>query len=203
MKRFRITLLVICLLLGWLGYSDLSLLLRNPEPQQLSIDELIAQGPAREWVSISGGQQDLLQAINMSGTIEVGSFLVPLKSSPEAPEVNVWFETREPQIIELLKTYYFKLETEQQRQQFLKDNAELLTLQRNVTGMTADNLIADSNHKKLTELLEEMQLTVPENVIFISQGKKPTSLRGFFFVAMSMIGLIKLALMFRPSKSAS
>lgn len=192
MKRFRVTLLVVCLLLGWLGYTDLSLLLRNRAPQQISISELENQGATQEWISVNGGYQDLLQAINMSGTMEIDSFLVPLKRSASSPDNNVWFETRDPQIVELLKTYYFNLDTDEQRQQFLADNRAFFTAQRNVSGMTADNLIADSNSSKLRELLEEMQLPVAENVIFITEGKQPAALRGLFFAAISIIGLLKL-----------
>jgi hypothetical protein len=194
MRRFRVTLLVVCLLLGWLGYTDLSLLLRNQAPQQLSISELETQGPAQEWISVSGGYQDLLQAINMSGTIEIDSFLVPLKGSVKGADSNIWFETRDPQIVNLLKNYYFKLDTEEQRQQFREDNRELFTAPRVVTGMTVDNLIANSNSSKLKKLLQEMNLPVAENVIFISEGKEPTALRGFFFSAMAIIGLLKLLL---------
>lgn len=193
MKRFRVTLLVVCLLLAWLGYSDLSLLLRNSEPQQLSISELEAQGPAREWINVSGGHQDLLQAINMSGTMEIDSFLVPLKRSADSPDINVWFETREPQIVDLLKTYYFKLDSDEQREQFLSDNQTFITARRDITGMTAGDTIADSNQGKLKELLEDMKLPVSDNVIFISEGKKPESLRGYFFAAMALLGLLKLA----------
>ncbi|HEY5672824.1 MAG TPA: hypothetical protein VIR78_03895 [Malonomonas sp.] len=192
MRRFRVTLLVVCLLLGWLGYTDLSLLLRNRAPQQLSISELEAQGPAQEWLNITGGYQDLLQAINMSGTVEIDSFLIPLKRSVSSPDNNVWFETRDPQIVAILKTYYFNLETDAQRQQFREDNRKIFNAQRDISGMTVDSLIADSNSSKLKDLLQEMQLPVADNVIFISEGKQPVALRGFFFAAMSLIGLLKL-----------
>lgn len=193
MKKFRVTLLVVCMLLGWLGYKDLSLVIHNKAPQQLSIVDLEVHGPDQEWIQVDNGYQDLLQAINMSGTMEIDSFLVPLKRSQDVPEIFVWFETRDPNIIELLKTYYFKLDSDIQRESFVQKNRDFIYARRQVTGMTADNLIASSNHEKLKELLQMMNLTVPDNVIFISEGKQPASLRGFFFVAMSLIGIIKLA----------
>ncbi len=199
MKRFRVTLLAVCLLLAWLGYNDLSLLLRNREPQQLSVVDLETQGPAREWLKITDGYQDLLQSINMSGTIEIDSFLVPLKRTADSPEIGVWFETRDPQIVGLLKTYYFNLNTDQERAKFLQDNEDFIYARRDVQGMTADTLVADSNREKLKELLQEMNMTVPENVVFISEGKEPASLRGIFFAAIALIGLIKLAMGFKPA----
>lgn len=201
MKRFRFTLLAVCLLLAWLGYNDLSLLLRNSEPQQLSISDLVTQGPSREWVQINNGYQDLMQAINMSGTTDIDSFLVPLKSSPTSPDINVWFETRDPSIIELLKTYYFQLDTDPQREKFLRDNHDFINARREVTGMTVDNLIAESNQDKLIELLKEMKMPVPENVIFISEGKEPVALRGYFFCAVALVGLLRLAYSFKPTGS--
>ncbi|MCK5913100.1 MAG: hypothetical protein KAG12_04430, partial [Desulfuromusa sp.] len=66
MKRFRVTIIAICLTVGWLGYSDLSVLLRNQEPLEISIFDLEMTGAPREWVSVTDGYQDLLQGINMS-----------------------------------------------------------------------------------------------------------------------------------------
>lgn len=201
MKRFRVTLLVVCLLLGWLGYNDLNLLLRNREPQQLTISALESESPKREWLSISDGYQDLLQAINMSGTIEIDSFLVPLKRSVNASDTYVWFETRDPKIVELLKTYYFKLDTDIERQNFVQANLNIINARRTVTGMTADNLVADSNRDKLKDLLQNMNMTVPDNVIFISEGKEPTYLRGVFFAVIALVGLLKLALGLKSSSN--
>jgi len=199
MKRFRVTLLAVCLLLAWLGYSDLSLFLRNSSPQKLTITQLETDGARQEWLLVSGGYQDLMQAINMSGTMEIDSFLVPLKRSSETADISAWFETRDPRIVELLKTYYFKLDTDSQREKFIQDNHDFIYSQRDVTGMTVDNLVAESNREKLKKLLHEMKMPVPDNVIFISEGKEPVALRGIFFTAVAIIALIKLGLGFRSS----
>lgn len=197
MKKFRITIIAICLILGWLGYADLSLLLRNSEPLEISIADLEETGAPREWLTVNDGYQDLLQAINMSGTMEIGSFLVPLKSSTDSTDMKIWFETREPEIVEALKTYYFMLETDEQQQAFLRDNQHLFSAQRQLTGLTANNIVADSNMKKLTELLTAMNIPVTESTIFISQGKQPVVWRGMFFFGIAVIGLIKVLLSFK------
>ncbi len=199
MKRFRVTIIAVCLILGWLGYADLRLLLRNPEPLEISITDLEATGAPREWLTIDNGYQDLLKAINMSGTMEIDSFLVPLKSSKQADNTRVWFETRDPQIIKTLKTYYFVLDTEEQQQAFRLENQTFFSAQRQLTGMTADNLVADSNQQKLTKLLQEMNIPVTENTIFISEGKQPVVWRGIFFSGIAIIGLVKVLLSFRKS----
>ena len=192
MKRFRVTLLVVCLLLGWLGFNDLSLFLRNRTPQSITIEELDKQGAPREWLSIDGGYQDLQQAINMSGTMEIDAFLVPLKPSEDSDNLLIWFETRDPQIVSTLKTYYFKLDSDDARERFMEENHQIFFAQRNLTGMTVGNLIADSNKNKLEELLTEMNIPVSDQIIFISEGKEPAWGRGLFFVAMALIGLTKL-----------
>ena len=199
MKRFRVTIIAVCLILGWLGYADLRLLLRNPEPLEISIADLEITGAPREWLTIDNGYQDLLKAINMSGTMEIDSFLVPLKSSKQASNTRVWFETRDPQIIKTLKTYYFVLDTEEQQQAFVLENQTLFSAQRQLIGMTADNLVADSNQQKLTKLLQEMNIPVTENTIFISEGKQPVVWRGIFFTGIAIIGLVKVLLSFRKS----
>ena len=199
MKRFRVTIIAVCLILGWLGYADLRLLLHNPKPLEISIADLERTGAPREWLTIDNGYQDLLKAINMSGTMEIDSFLVPLKSSKEADNTRVWFETRDPQIIKTLKTYYFVLDTEEQQQAFVLENQTLFSAQRQLIGMTADNLVADSNQQKLTKLLQEMNIPVSENTIFISEGKQPVVWRGIFFTGIAIIGLVKVLLSFRKS----
>lgn len=199
MKRFRITIIAICLILGWLGFADLSTLLRNSEPLDISIVELETTGAPREWLRINQGYMDLQQAINMSGTIEIDAFLIPLKSAPAAAKIKVWVETREPTIVATLKTYYFGMETEAQQKDFLQKNLQFFFAQRQVIGMTAGNLVADSNQQKLTQLLKGMNIPVTEDTIFISEGKKPVVWRGIFFSLMALTGLVKMLLTFKKT----
>lgn len=199
MKRFRITIIAICLVLLWLGYTDLSVLLRNPKPLEVSLTELENSGAPREWLKVVGGSQDLLEAINMSGSMNIDAFLVPLKTSSDSKTVKVWFETRDPEIIDILKTYYFLLDTDKQRQEFLNKNIQLFQQKRSVTGMTADRIVASSNQNKLSKLLQQMNIPVTQDTIFISEGKQPERWRGIFFVGIGLIGLIKVFLDFSRS----
>ena len=197
MKRFRVTLLAVCLLLTWLGYSDLQLHLRNRSPQQISAHQLEQNQQHREWLHVTGGYQNLLEAINMSGTMEIDAFLVPLRSTLDNPVTTIWFETRDPQIVDLLKTYYFKLDSDLQRSNFVKENESLIYAKRDLIGMTADSMVASNNQAKLEELLQDMKLPVVENTVFISEGKKPTIYRGYAFAIVGILGIIKLLLSFR------
>ena len=197
MKRFRVTIIAICLILAWLGFADLRLLMRNPEALEISIATLEETGAPQEWLKVNDGYQDLFQAINMSGTMDITSFLVPLKSAKNNDEAVVWFETRDPKIISALTTYHFKLETEEKRQEFLDKNQQLFLGPRQLTGMIPDNLVSSSNRKKLVELLQEMNIPSTAETIFISEGKSPEVWRGIFFAVIALIGLAKTLLSFR------
>ncbi len=200
MKRFRVTIIAICLILGWLAYTDLSLYLRNPEPLKITVAELEQNGAPREWLQIDGGYQNLLRAVSMSGSMEITSFLVPLCQSKEGKDNGVWFVTREPKTLELLKTYYFLLNSETERQEFVKKNENEFFAPRQVIGLTADNLVAEANRDKLAQLLTSVNIPVTEKTVFIGEVKQPDPWRGIFFAVVSLAGLLKVAQTFRKPK---
>ncbi len=193
MNRFRVTLIAVCLVLSWLAYKDISLYLRNPAPLEISITELESLEKApREWLSVAGGYPDFLQGINMTGSMEFEAFLVPLTSSADSSNYRVWFETRDPDILDALTTYYFLIDSEDQRRTFLNENDHIFSRQRRLTGMTAAELVANSNQKKLVSLLEEMGIETTAPPIFISEGKKPMIWRGLLFALIAFAGLMKI-----------
>lgn len=200
MKRFRFTLLVVCLVLIYLGGTDLQLMLRNPRPVAVNISELEKSGPEQEWLTIRGGYQNLLEAISTTGSVEVDAFLVPIKSAPEAKRYRVLLETRDPQIVDALKTYYFKLDSEKTRQDYVEEHRELFYGQRDVTGMVMTGLIGTSNRNRLQKLAKDFGVPVPEEAILVSEGKEPARIRGFFFVIVALLGLIKLGTMWRKNR---
>ena len=194
MKRFRFTFLAICMLLTWLGINDLVVQLRNTEPMKVELYDLASAQSQQEWFSISGGHLDLLKGINMSGTIEIDSFLIPLVADRSVDNPRVWVETRQPAIINLLTTYYFKLDNDQKRAAFLEEHQDEFFPKTTITGMTADSLIADANRSKLLELLTSMGIETGEDILFISEGKEPNQFRGPGFLLLSIIGVIRVIL---------
>jgi hypothetical protein len=100
-----------------------------------------------------------------------------------------------------LTTYHFLLETEQQRLDFLADNSHLLLGQRHLTGMTAADLVANSNQKKLVSLLEELGIETTATPIFISEAKEPVIWRGVMFALIAFVGLMKLTWDLRAKKA--
>jgi hypothetical protein len=188
------------MVLLYLGGSDLRILLRNPKPMPVTLTELEQQEPEQEWLTIRGGHQDLLEAISTSGSVEVNAFLVPLKTSPEAKDYRILIETRKPQIVDALKFYHFKLETDLERQKYLEEHRELFFGQREVTGMVMSGLIGRNNRNRLSKLSKDYGIAVPENVMFVTEGKEPAKIRGFFFVGVALLGLVKLATTWRKRR---
>jgi len=192
MKRFRFTLIAVCLLLLFLGVSDLRLLLTNPEPLPVSIGELQQGEPPREWLTVSGGVLDLTAAISTSGSIELDAFLVPLKTARDAPGFRVIVETRRPEIIATLSRYHFQLDSEAAQQSFLAEHPEQFYLREPVTGMLAGGLVATGNRDKLLQLARDLGMQVPDDVIFLTEGKTPPKWRGLFYFAAGLLGLLKV-----------
>jgi len=197
MKRFRFTLLAICLVLLYLGWTDIALLLRNPSPAAVSIEELEKGNVPREWLHVSGGHQNLLEAISTSGSVELESFLVPLKSSPDEESFSVLVETRNPRILELLATYHFQLESAEAKENYQKEHAAEFQGQRDVTGMVVSGLVASGNRDKLMKLAREVGMQVPPDVLFLSEGKEPGRWRGFFYLGIGLLGLIKVLMLWK------
>lgn len=192
MKRFRFTLLAICLVLLWLGWNDIALFLRNPSPAAVSIEELEAGNVPREWLHVTGGHQNLLEAISTSGSVELDAFLVPLRSSPGEASFHVLVETRSPRILELLATYHFQLDSAEAKEAYLREHAAEFRGKRDVTGMVAGGLIASGNRDKLMKLAKEVGIEVPADVLFLSEGKEPGRWRGFFFLGVGALGILRV-----------
>lgn len=204
MKRYRVTLLVICLVLLYLGGSDLNTLRRNYQVQPISIAELEGSEPSQEWLAIEGGYVDLLQAISTTGSVEVSAFLVPLKVSRDAQDYRVLLETRAPDIVDALKTYHFKLDSEQAQQRYVQEHQELFFGRRDVSGMIMRGLISLNNQNRLAKLERDYGVDLPEDVILFSEGKEPARLRGFLFVGVALLGLFKLVSRWKkPAESAA
>ncbi len=194
MKRFRFTLLAICLVLGLLGYHDLKLFFSNQEPLPVSIAELEAGGAPREWLQINDGILNLEQAINPSGRIETfqsGPFFVPVVSSLENQTISVVVETRRPEVVDTLKKYVLGFDTMEEQKQFLEANREAFHPRLAITGMTASWLTSTANRDKLLQLAKQQDMPVNEAVIFVSEGKQPGKFRGFFFTIIAVLGLLK------------
>lgn len=195
MKRFRFTLIAVCLLLLYLGWSDTSLFLRNRAPASVTIADLGRSGAPREWLHVTGGTEDLEQAISTTGSVDLDALLVPLKSAADAGGIRVLVETRDPQLMELFKTYHFKLDSALARERYLEEHRAEFHARRDLTGMVVTGLIATGNRDKLLTLAKEVGLEVGDDVIFISEGKEPSRFRGFFFLAVAVLGLLKLLTM--------
>jgi hypothetical protein len=191
MKRFRITLLVFCLLLFWLGFQDLSLQWRNPNPEILTLEQMIKDGASREWVTIEAGYQNIEEAISTTGTLELDALLVPLKRQPDQESVDLLVETRDPELLSLFSEYHFQLESDVDREKFRQAHADRFSSPRRVTGMVIDGMVADANRSKLEELAIKLGFKVSPGILFIAEGKEPNHWRGYIFLGVAILGLLK------------
>ena len=203
MKRFRFTLLAICLVLLYLGWSDASLNLRNPSPLTVETSELERSDAPREWLHVTGGVQDLEEAISTSGSVEIEALLVPLKSSPRAENFRVLVETRNPRLIDHFRAYHFKHDSVFAKENYLREHEAEFHARRDITGMLVGGLVASGNRDKLMQLAKDVGMEVADDVIFISEGKEPPGYRGFFFLAVGLLGMVKVLLMWKPKQPAA
>ncbi len=200
MKRYRVTLMVVCLVLLYLGGNTIHFHVKNPDPLPISLEELERNGPPREWLTIEGGYVNLLEAISTTGSVEVDVFLVPLKVSPQADSYRVLVETRDPEIVTALRTYFFKLDSEMEKQRYLQEHQDLFLGRRDITGQLQDYLPAKRNRSLIESMKRKGEEDLPDDVILVSENKEsPMLLGGIFMVVMALLGMAKAAVFWKKS----
>ena len=192
MKRFRFTLIAVCLVLLYLGVNDLQLWFKNQTPQTITISQLEASGAPQEWLKIKAGYLDLDRAISTSGSVEMEALLIPLVTHPDQQRILVMVETRAPDLLQLFQEYHFFTDTIPEKRAFRNEYAEVFKGQRDITGMLVAGLIARGNQQKLLKLAKQIGLDIADNVIFLSEEKQPGKWRGVFFTVIGLLGLIKV-----------
>jgi hypothetical protein len=192
MRRFRYTLIAVCLVLLFLGVSDLILWFNNQTPQPVSIETLEQVGAPGEWLDVKAGYQDLDRAISTSGSLEMEALLVPLVAHPDQEQIHVLVETRAPHKLKLFQDYHFFTDTLPEKREFRRKHGSEFKGQRDITGMLVAGLIARGNQQKLVKLAKETDLNIADDVIFLSEGKEPEKWRGVFFTLVGLLGLFKV-----------
>jgi len=192
MRRFRYTLIAVCLVLLFLGVSDLTLWFNNQAPQAVSIETLEQIGAPAEWLDVKAGYQDLDRAISTSGSLEMEALLVPLVAHPDQEQIHVIVETRDSHQLKLFQDYHFFTDTLPEKKEFRRKHGAEFKGQRDITGMLVAGLIARGNRQKLIDLAKETDLNIADDVIFLSEGKEPGKLRGVFFTLIGLLGLFKV-----------
>lgn len=190
MKRFRFTLLAICLFLVGLGSYNIYLFFRNLHPAAVTIETLEKEGAPREWLRVTGGTLDLEKAVSTSGSIELDALLVPLQGDP-AGGIRVMVETRDPRLLDLFRTYHFQFDSVREKNEYLSEHRDEFHPRREITGALM-GIVAQGNRDKMLKLARSAGLNVSEDVIFLTEGKTPPRYSGFFFAAVGLLGLAKV-----------
>ncbi len=198
--KFRYTLVAVCLLLLWLGGTDLLFYLRNPEPVAVDAAQL-GPGPLpADWLRIEGGVLDLAEAISTSGSLELEALLVPLvpdrtgRGAPAPEPLRLLLETRDPVLLEHFKIYHFALEDDAARAAYQAEHQDVFFSREPRTGLVSSGARAKSNRRNLLKLAQDVGLQVDEDVIFVSEGPKPQFWSGALLLAAGLAGLAKLLL---------
>lgn len=199
MKRFRFTLLAVCLFLIGLGSYNCSLFFRNMEPAEVSIAALESRGAPREWLHVTGGTLDLEKAVSTSGSIELDALLVPLQSDPASGKILVMVESRDPRLLDLFRTYHFQFDSVLQKNEYLKEHRDEFHPRRDVTGSLM-GIVARGNRDKMLKLAQGAGLNVSDQVIFLTEGKEPPRYSGFFFVAVGLLGAARVLSRWKAGK---
>ena len=192
MKRFRFTLIAICLVLLFLGVNDLLLWFNNQLSQTITISQLEQHGAPQEWLNVKAGYLDLDRAISTSGSVEMEALLIPLVTHPDQQRIHVMVETRAADLLRLFREYHFFTDTIPEKQAFRSKHAAVFKGQRDVTGMLVAGLIVRGNQQKLMKLARQTGLDVADDVIFLSEGKQPGKWRGVFFTVVGLLGMIRV-----------
>ena len=200
MKRFRFTLIAICLVLLYLGVNDLLLWFHNRAPQAIDISQLEKSGAPQEWLNVKAGYLDLDRAISTSGSVEIEALLIPLVAHHDQARIRILVETRAPDLLQFFQEYHFFTDTIPEKQAFRSKHAETFRGQRDVTGMLVAGLIARGNQQKLLKLAKQTGLDVADDVIFLSEGKEPGRWRGLFFTMVGLLGMTRV-LSFKKQES--
>jgi hypothetical protein len=192
MHRFRYTLIAICVVLLFLGGSDLVLWYHNQSPASVTIEALERAETPQEWLHVTSGYQDLDRAISTSGSLEMEALLIPLLATPDQEQIKVLVETRNPHLLQVFQDYHFFTDTLPEKQAFHRQHTTEFKGQREITGMLVAGLIARGNQQKLLKLAKQTDLNVSDDVIFLSEGKEPDKWRGLFFTLIGLLGLIRV-----------
>ena len=198
MKRFRFTLIAICLVLLYLGVNDLLLWFNNQTPQTVTISQLEERGAPQEWLNVKAGYLDLDRAISTSGSVEMEALLIPIVTHPDQQRMLVMVETRATDLLQLFQEYHFFTDTIPEKQAFRSKHAAAFKGQRDVTGMLVAGFIASGNQQKLLKLARQTGLDIADDVIFLSEGKVPGKWRGVFFAVVGLLGLIRVLTYKKP-----
>lgn len=150
-------------------------------------------------MEITGGTLLLKEAISANGEIEADAFLVPIVEKKGDDEFKVFFETRDPKIIEAISQYFIYIETEEAKEKYYKENIDLFEMTKPVSGVFLTGSELKYNTDKLKEIADITNTKITEKVIFVQEKLELDNFdkySGYFMILMGVLGIIKIAYLF-------
>ncbi|ADU66984.1 hypothetical protein LGV61_11335 [Desulfurispirillum indicum] len=193
MRRFRFTVLAICMLLLYLAWGDMQITLRNGAPETVSARDVYLDGYPREWLELKGGYLDLQRAISTSGTVELDALVLPLMPDRRYDgEIRILVETRDEELLHHFAQYHFRSPTQEQKRRYLEEHLDAFHPQRDIIGLVATGSASQRNRGKILDIAASAGLDIHPEVIYVSEGNTPPRYRGWFYLIVGVLGIARV-----------
>ncbi len=196
---FRRFLLIVPAVIAGFGIQNLYVYFTNPNPIEVSIEQLISNPPRAKWVRVTGGRINLIDAAASEAGFgrNIDSVYVPIH--PEGKEedaVTVLLLSRNPKLLALARQFNSLDQTENGEVEGLKlamENTRVIFQNRPFEGLIQSGLSRDDR------VIFQVRKTLPNIVrepIIIEEGKKPTIFEGLgilMLAGVTMVGVLSVS----------
>lgn len=185
-------LLIVPVVLASLGMKEWYVCFTNPEPKEISIDELMFGPPDAEWIRITGARMDFTEALILENRISkrAEELYIPLRPDPGEEgvvRICVLFRTKSPELLQLADKFRAAEESSDVEREVIKltlDNADLMIQRRPFDGLVAFGL--NDSDDRLHQLKKKLHELVDRPVV-LQDGEKPSYIRGAIIVLVSAV----------------
>lgn len=189
-------LLIMPVVIAGYGIHHLYVYFANPEPVEVSIEQLISHPPRAKWVRVTGGQINLMEAVSETAFNKIDSVCVPIHPEGKGKDtISVLLLSTDPELLATAQQFHYldKAENELAGFKVAIDNIHVISQKRPFEGLIQSGLSRnDSFIFKVSKLFPNM-VSKP---IIIEEGKKPTILKGlgilFFAAVATAVLLVKI-----------
>jgi hypothetical protein len=188
----RRLLLIVPLVLSCLGIKEWYVYCKNPEPKEISIDELMFGAPDAEWIRITGAKMDLAETLILENRISkrAEELYIPLRPHPgEEGVVRICalFRTKDPELLQLADKFRAaenSADVERKVIELTLNHADLMIQQRPFEGLVEFGL--NDSDKRVYQLKKRLH-QLDDRPVVLQDGEKPSIIRGSVIVLVSAV----------------